>query len=168
MKKRLMMPAVLMLILLCLALPAAAEGGEEGTAEWTVMFYLCGTDLGETERLAEYFDRYFKYLGELYATDPEKIKAACSYLSAAFEFGMAESSMIDLGGIFYQPYVPGTLERELYYGMTDALADAVVYNIHSSGRSGAHGLSFCDAFGFSVEERIRWRYNGRDFFVSLS
>ena len=129
-----------------------AKYAAEGDAQAQSMFTWSVIDLSRIARVAEMFDAFFKAGGRCYASDPYRMASNAEFLTKATEFGLGDNDMYDLAGIFYQPYIAGTMDRELYAGMLEALAEAVVYNVHGPDRSGALGLSFCYAAHFSAEE----------------
>ena len=106
------------------------------TLTWSVI------DLSKIPRVAECFDKFYEWVGKVYAEDPLTMVKVASYLSEIFEFGLGGDNMKDLSELVYQNFAAGGIDPEVYSGLMDALMDAVVYNTHSTGRSKAYGLSF--------------------------
>lgn len=116
------------------------------TLTWSVI------DLEKIPRVAEYFDRYFEWVGKVYAEHPENMLMVASFMTNLFEFGLGDENMNDLSELFYQEYFAGVVDEEIYNGMIDALMDAIVYSTRSTGRSKAQGLSFFDIDGNTAAE----------------
>lgn len=112
---------------------------EQNVITWSVI------DLSKIDRVAEAFDRFFAYCGQVYAdgADDYSFSALCKALNDSFEFGLGDAEMIDLADLPYHPYIVLSLDRELYAQLLDALTDAVAYNTHGPERARAGGLSFC-------------------------
>ena len=118
----------------------------QDTLTWSVI------DLSQIPRVAEYFDRFFEWVGKIYAERPHDMKSICSYLTDLFEYGAGGENMDDLSDILYQELIPAIIDPEIYNGLMDALMDAVVYSIRSPERSTALGLSFYDIDGNTPAE----------------
>ena len=118
----------------------------ENTLTWSVI------NLKKIERLAEAFDRFFKFCNFFYVNEPNGMPFLCEVFNGAFEFGMGDASMIDLGRIPYHLSFVMALYRDLYIELADALTEAVEHNIHGPDRANASGISFCYAAGLSSEE----------------
>ena len=118
----------------------------QDTLTWSVI------DLEHIPRVAEYFDRFFEWAGKIYAGNPGEMRQLASLMTNLFEFGLGNENMNDLSELFYQDYIAGVIDPEIYSGMIDALMDAIVYNTRSTGRSKALGLSFFDIDGSTAAE----------------
>lgn len=118
-------------------------------------------DLNKISRVEDMFDRFFEEIGIWYSTNPAAMMGSADFLSRAFEFGLHDMGMIDLTEIFYMNVIAGILDPEIYFGMLEALQEAIVYTTRGGSRSGAGGLSFCYAAPFSAEELEVYSRNAR-------
>ena len=133
---------------------AGSDGGQaQDTLTWAVI------DLDQIDRVARLFDRFFADWGTTYANNPFMMMNKASVLKEAFEFGLNGDNMIDLAGIFYNPYLAVNLDWDMYSELLDALSEAVVYNVHGPDRSQAGGLSFCYAVDLTPSELDAYALN---------
>ena len=118
----------------------------ESTLTWSVI------NLKKIDRLAAAFDLFFQCCNYFYVNDPNGMMFLCEVFNGAFEFGLGDASMIDLGRIPYHLSFIMALYRDLYIELTDALTEAVAHNIHGPDRASASGISFCYGAGLSPEK----------------
>ena len=117
----------------------------EDTLTWSVI------NLKSIDRLAAVFDRFFEFCDNVYVNEPDNMTVICEVLNGAFEFGLGEADMIDLGRLPYNLSLIMGLDRDLYVELVDALQETVAHNTHGPNRSKAGGISFCYAAGLNAE-----------------
>ena len=109
-------------------------------------------DLSQADRLVETADRFFRQMGATLANAPELSITYAALINKSEEYGDGKQYMRDFAGMLYGDLMPFWEGRDIRNELIDALADAVVYSVRGSGRSGAQGLSFCYPAKCSVEE----------------
>ena len=123
-----------------------ADKQAQDTMTWSVI------NLEHISRVAEYFDRFFEWVGKVYAENPDQIQKVTPFMTTLFEFGLGEENMSDLSELFFQDSIAGVIDEDIYNGIIDALMDAIVYSVRATGRSKALGLSFFDIDGNMADE----------------
>ena len=123
-----------------------ADEQAQDTLTWSVI------NLEKIPKVAEYFDRFFEWVGKVYTENPDYMQTVTSFMTNLFEFGLGDENMNDLSELFLQDNIAGVIDEEIYNGMIDALMDAVVYSVRATGRSKALGLSFFDIDGNTADE----------------
>ena len=109
-------------------------------------------DLSKIDALAMAYNNFLGRVNDFYVNDPESMRAFQWVVDSAFEFGLGGDDMIDIADIFSIPGVAGTLGREMYSDVMQAIDEAVVYNVRGSARANAGGISSCRASNFTREE----------------
>ena len=109
-------------------------------------------DLSKIGQLVAIFDEFFQDINHTYAHVPSLMYVYAEMLYRAEEYGMSHFNMRDIASVLYNEVSMNVMDTSLRDSLLNALSDAVVYNVHGSGRSSANGLSFCYATGFSEEE----------------
>ncbi len=109
-------------------------------------------DLSAIGHLADVFDRYFEYLGQLYVDKPFLMSLQAFALRKSECYGSNQDSMIDLAQPFYSETAVMSMDADLRRELLDAISDAVIYCVRGTGRSAARGLSFCYAVDFDIDD----------------
>ncbi len=123
------------------------DGQARSILTWSVI------DLDKVGPLVETLEQTCQSVAKYCSLFPSLIPAYAEYILRAEEYGDGVEHMKDLGDIFYNPYIIHMMDALSRSELLSALEDAVVYALRGSGRSGAHGLSFCyAAAGFTNEE----------------
>lgn len=109
-------------------------------------------NLSKIPQLKEYFESTYKIFGQLFQTRPElSIKAAQNAMRAE-HFGTGPEGMMDLYGILYINSNNDLVTSDMRYEALKLMNEVVVYTVNGAGRSGANGLSFCNATSLTPEE----------------
>ncbi len=108
-------------------------------------------NLDKIDRMAEYFDTFFKTQGILYAQYPQVLASFANAGHFSGGFGSGQENMYDFGGILFDPVFRTAASAEMQMVLQENLAETVDYCVRGSGRSAARGISFCYATNFTPE-----------------
>lgn len=109
-------------------------------------------DTSKVDAVAERFDEFWRFVGGLYEREPKWFGFLCSVIGQTESYGAASDYMMDIGAMLTQPYSAALIDGDVRAGLAEALLEAVPYMVKGSGRSEAHGLSFCYGPAMSPEE----------------
>ena len=109
-------------------------------------------DLSKIGRVEAAFDRMYEEFGSLYAEYPMILTILSNSINQVERYGSANESMMDLYEGFSGEAFNLVMSSELRWEMMSALKDAVVYCHQGQGRTGARGLSYCNATDFDCDE----------------
>ncbi len=129
------------------------DGMAKSLMTWSV------TDLTKIGRLVETTEKFYREMGIMLREVPAAATVLSKYIFKTEEYGDGQDHMRDLGSLFYHPKLIGLTDNRMLDEVLDALSDAVVYNVHGSGRGNSRGLSFCYPADFSEAELDKYADN---------
>ncbi|MBR3334374.1 MAG: hypothetical protein IKG23_08810 [Clostridia bacterium] len=109
-------------------------------------------DLSGIDRVLNIFDRFFQNLGDTICSNPNVAQIFAQHIFNTSEFGDGNENMRDLGDLFYSESLIHYLDSDFLDEAVTALSKTVVYLTRGTGRSNAHGLSYCYPADFLPEE----------------
>ena len=116
-------------------------------------------NLDKIGRLKENFDAFFAMMNVFYSQYPEMLTTFAHAVYYYQEFGTGNENMYDLAGIMYDPVLCNSANSAIQLVMQEALADAVDYCVHGTGRPHARGISFCLASSFQSDQLEIYSHN---------
>jgi len=109
-------------------------------------------NLKKIPELTEYFEACYDTFVKLYEDYPELAVQAAQNAMKAVQFGNRTDAMMDLYGILYLNSDNSMVSSKQRYEAIKLMNEVVVYTVNGPGRTGANGLSFCNATSLTPAE----------------